>query len=129
MKRFLEWIHVKRQLDNNESVPPYVSEGDIWWASIGENVGTEIGGKSEKFSRPVLVFRKLSSAFYFIIPLTSVEKKGTWYVAYRHRSRAASACLHQARSIDYRRLYSKLGTMDDADFYRIREGFKSLYLR
>ena len=33
------------------------------------------------------------------------------------------ACLHQARSIDYRRLSSKLGTLDDEDFARIKAGF------
>ena len=37
------------------------------------------------------------------------------------------ACLHQARAIDHRRLSSKLGTLDDEDFGRVREGFNRLY--
>jgi hypothetical protein len=37
------------------------------------------------------------------------------------------ACLHQARAIDYRRLSSKLGTIDDKDFGRVKSGFRALY--
>ena len=53
MKQFLFWIGVKERLHNGQHPPPLVSEGDIWWASVGENVGSEINGKSRLFSRPV----------------------------------------------------------------------------
>jgi hypothetical protein len=43
--------------------PPLVTAGDIWWASIGENVGSEINGKSRLFSRPVIIFKKLAHGF------------------------------------------------------------------
>lgn len=42
MKRFLEWIGLKEKLHNSEHKPPLVSEGDMWWASFGENIGSEI---------------------------------------------------------------------------------------
>ncbi len=38
------------------------------------------------------------------------------------------ACLHQARTMDYRRLSSKLGELDETDFKKVKEGFKNLYL-
>jgi hypothetical protein len=38
------------------------------------------------------------------------------------------ACLHQARAIDYRRLSSKLGTLDDKDLANVRHAFASLYI-
>ena len=39
------------------------------------------------------------------------------------------ACLHQARAIDYRRLSTKLGTIDDEDYKRVVEGFERLYIK
>jgi mRNA interferase MazF len=126
LKRFLEWIALKQDLHNSKHKPPHVSEGDIWWASIGENVGSEINGKSGLFSRPVVVLRKLSHGFYFVVPTTTQQRIGSWFVAFRQNEKIMSACLHQARSIDYRRLSSKLGTIDDEDFMRVKDGFRRL---
>ncbi len=127
MKKFLEWIGLKKKLHERAHAPPYVSEGGIWWASIGENIGSEINGKSELFSRPVIILKKLAHGFYFVIPTTTQKREGTWYVAFRQNARVMIACLHQARALDYRRLSSKLGALDDKDFQAIAEGFKKLY--
>jgi mRNA interferase MazF len=121
MKQFLFWIGLKERLHNSQHVPPLVSEGDIWWASVGENVGSEINGKSMQFSRPVIVFKKLAHGFYFVVPTTTQDRRGTWFIPFRQRDRRMIACLHQTRAMDYRRLSSKLGTLDDEDFTRIRD--------
>ena len=63
MKRFLAWIGLKERLHSATPVPPLVSEGDIWWASLGENVGSEINGKSSLFSRPVVILLRRSDNF------------------------------------------------------------------
>lgn len=127
MKRFLQWFGVKENLHNLVHTPPLVSERDIWWASIGENVGSEINGKSHQFSRPVIILKKLSHTFYFVAPTTSQPRQGTWYVRFTQQNREMFACLHQARSIDYRRLSSRLGTIDGDDFSAVKKGFRSLY--
>ena len=127
MKDFLKWIELKRALDAMSHDAPYVSEGDMWWASIGENVGSEIGGKNNLFSRPVIILKKFAHGFYFVIPTSTKIKDGTWYVNFKHQSKDMIACLHQARAIDHRRLSSKLGTLDSEDFVRIKNGFHSLY--
>lgn len=126
LKRFLVWIALKQDLHNSGHKPPHVSEGDIWWASVGENVGSEINGKSKLFSRPVVILRKLSHGFYFVVPTTTQQRTGSWFIAFRQNERTMLACLHQARAIDYRRLSSKLGTMDDEDFARVKDGFRKL---
>jgi mRNA interferase MazF len=127
MKRFLAWIGLKQILHEAAHQPPLVSEGDIWWASMGENVGSEINGKSDLFSRPVVIFTKLSHGFYFVVPTTTRERSGSWFVPFRQQAKSMVACLHQVRSIDHRRLASKLGTMDDEDFERVKAGFGKLY--
>jgi len=127
VNRFLEWIGLKQKLHQGTQAPPLVSTGDIWWASIGENVGSEINGKSRLFSRPVIIFKKLAHGFYFAIPTTTKSKVGSWFVPLRQADRDMVASLHQARAIDHRRLSTKLGQLDDSDFDRVREGFWKLY--
>lgn len=127
MKRFELWMPKKSNLDSKNHRPPLVSEGDIWWAALGENVGSEVNGKSDLFSRPVIVYRKLAHGFYLVIPTSTKEKIGSWYVLFRHKEIRNVACLHQVRSIDYRRLYGRIGTLDDIDFSRVKDGFLRLY--
>lgn len=127
IKRFFEWIGLKEKLHLISFQPPYVNEGDIWWASIGENVGSEINGKNKLFSRPVIILKKLSHGFYFVVPTTTKLRDGSWYVEFIQRGVKMQACLHQSRSIDYRRLSSKLGELDDSDFSRAKDAFLDLY--
>jgi mRNA interferase MazF len=129
MKRFLEWISLKERLHGKTHNPPLVSQCEIWWASIGENVGSEVNGKSALFSRPVIVLKKLAHGFYFVIPTTTQKKQGSWYVSFQHQGKEMTVCLHQARSIDHRRLSSRLGKMDGDDFERVQEAFAKLYLK
>jgi mRNA interferase MazF len=112
MKRWREWFGLKQRLHEMRQTPPLVSERDIWWASVGENVGSEVNGKSKLFSRPVIILKKLAHGFYFVVPTTTQVREGTWYVKFRQQDREMVACLHQARAIDYRRLSSKLGTLE-----------------
>ena len=128
IKRFLEWIGLKEKLHFSSQEVLHVTEGQIWWASLGENVGYEINGKSKLFTRPVLIFKKLSKEFFLVIPLTTQAHFGTWYVNYKQQGRSITACLQQVRSIDYRRLSTKLGVLDDSDFEKVRIGFRKLYL-
>lgn len=129
MKRFLEWLGLKERLHSIEAKPPLVSQRDLWWASIGENVGVEINGKSQLFTRPVIIFKKLSHSFYFVVPTTTKPREGSWYVPITYQGKHMFACLQHARSIDYRRLSSRIGQIDEDDFMELREGFKNLYLR
>jgi mRNA interferase MazF len=127
LKRFSEWFGLKKKLHERQQTPPLVSEREVWWASVGENVGSEINGKSELFSRPVIIYKKLSHGFYFVIPTTTQKKEGSWFVRVRYQRTDMTACLHQARAIDHRRLSSRLGQLDGDDFENVQSGFRKLY--
>lgn len=127
IKRFLEWILVKEKLHNTNFTPPLVKERDLWWVSFGENIGSEMDGKSKLFSRPGLVIKKLSRGFYLVAPTTSQNKEGTWYVKIRQEGKDMFVCLHQIRTIDYRRLSTRFGMADEEDFRRVKEAFHKLY--
>lgn len=127
IKRFLEWMTVKEKLHNTNAEPPLVKESDLWWISFGENVGSEINGKSKLFSRPALILKKLSHTFFLVAPTTTQQRNGSWYVHIKHAEQDMFVCLHQIRAIDYRRLSSRLGQVDSDDFNKIKEGFSKLY--
>lgn len=126
MKPFKDWTRVKIKLDAGIQKVPLVSERDVWWTSVGINVGSEINGKNELFSRPVLVVRKLSRYSFFVVPMSTKVRKGTWYEPVVFRGNQVVTCLHQARVIDYRRLSKKMGRLPFSDFSRVRKSLKEL---
>lgn len=128
-KKFFDWITLKEKLHNNKIFSvPYVFVGEIWWASLGENIGYEINGKSRDFTRPVVIFKKLSHEFHLVIPITTKEKYGNWYVPFILKGKKMFACLNHIRTIDYRRLHSKVGELSKKDFGEINIGFRKLYI-
>jgi len=128
IKRFLEWIGLKEKLHNNPHKLPLFKEGEVWWCSFGENVGVEVDGKGSKFSRPAIIFKKLSADGFFAIPLSTKIKKGTWYVPITHREIKCVAVLSQARVLSAKRLLEKYGELDQKDVKAVKEGFFLLYI-
>ena len=122
-----DWCELKINLDSKSHKPPLVSERDIWWISSGKNIGSEMNGKSDKFSRPAIVYKKLAHGLYMVIPTSTAKKEGTWYISIKQRDVEMVACLHQVRVVDYRRVWSKMGQIDKGEFTRIEDGFKKLY--
>jgi mRNA interferase MazF len=127
VKRFLLWIGVKQKLDANSYRPPHVREGDLWWCAIGENVGVEMSGKGESFTRPVVILKKFGRLAFFGIPTTTKEREGTWYVSFKHKGIGEVAMLTQARMFSYKRLYTKMGELDETDFGNVKEAFSRLF--
>jgi mRNA interferase MazF len=127
VKCFLDWIKIKQRIHEAESVPLYFKEGDIWWCSVGENVGIEMNGKGDTFSRPVFVYRKLSRNGFLGIPLTTKLKQGTWFVQINFQEKEIVANLAQTRVFSTSRMLNKMGTLDEVDADKIKSGFLRLY--
>ena len=126
-KDFDKWNTKKKRLDGHEYQPPLVSEGDLWWCAVGENVGIETSGKSEHFTRPVVVLKKFGRLGFFGIPTTTKKREGTWYVSFVHKEVPEVAMLSQARVFSYKRLDKKMGTLDAGDFIKVKEAFMRLF--
>ena len=126
-KNFLSWFSLKPKLDNSNHQPPLVEQGNIFWCHIGENIGTEISGKGTKLTRPVVILKKLSRHTFMVVPLSTKIKEGSWFVNFSHNKVPMVACLHQIRTIDYRRLDDKIGKIDSSDMAKIKQQFDSLY--
>lgn len=122
----LDWWRTTVLLQNVRPKTLY-KEGEIWWCSIGMNVGVEIYGKGEKFTRPVLVYKKFSADSFLGIPLTTQQKYGSWYIPVRHGDKKRMAVLNQIRVLDARRLTQKIGTLSANGFQEVSSAFLTFY--
>ena len=119
VKNYNQWFRLKPVLNVRISQPP-VKVRDIWWCSIGINVGEELDGKSDKASRPVLVYRKLTHSSFIGIPLTSKLKEGSWYVTITIHGKENRVILSQIRIFDTRRVTTRLAQLDEKDFNEVK---------
>jgi mRNA interferase MazF len=126
-KRFREWVSVKQKLDAHDYQPPLVSEGDLWWCAMGENVGIETSGKGRNFTRPVIVLKKLGRLAFFGVPTTTTTREGSWYLRFTHQGIDEVALLTQARMFSYKRLDRKMGELAESDFQKVKEAFVRLF--
>ena len=123
-----EWFPVKEAKHNSDMKKiPKVTDGEVWWVAVGENVGVEINGKSEYFSRPAVVFKKLSHLGFMGIPLSTQNHNGSWYVQFRFQGKDVCAVLSQVRVFSTARLYNRLGQLDEKDLTKVKEAFLKLY--
>lgn len=104
----------------------YFKEGDVWWCSLGLNVGSESFGKGDNFRRPVLIIKKLSSDLCVAIPLTSKEKTGTWFIDITLQGEKKWAMLYQIRTLNKKRFSLKIGELDGTDLARVKEKLETL---
>ena len=125
-KHFDSWMKLKEKLHFNARTPR-ILEGEIWWCSCGENIGAEINGKSDRFTRPVLVMKKLSISSFMGVPLTSKEKTGAWYACFKFLGKRECAAVCQARVMSSSRLHSKMGQVPLSDLMIVKNSFHRLY--
>ena len=94
---------------------------------MGQNIGVEINGKSNKFERPVLIVRVFNNDFVLVVAVSSREKEGPYYCSFVNPSGERNVIvLSQIRSISTKRLVRKVGEMGKADFSNIIDRLKRM---
>ncbi len=78
-KDFEKW-NIRKIWIHKEKPRVFFKERDVWWCSMGLNVGFEQDGKGDKFSRPILVFKKFNQEIFWGIPLTTKIKENKFYL-------------------------------------------------
>jgi hypothetical protein len=92
------------------------------------NIGREIFGKGNNFSRPVVIFKKIGEYSFLGIPLTTQMKDGSWYVPIFYGGIERRAILSQIRVFDEKRLMSCMGTLSHKNLKDIKEKFAAFYV-
>lgn len=124
-RNFKAWMPVKERL-HYYGKRPTISESEVWWASVGENVGSEICGKGNGCMRPVIVFKKLNTSSFLAIPLTSKLHKGSWYAHFELNNKKQIAVVSQIECMSVLRLHRKIGELTKGDFQIVKTTFNRL---
>ncbi|MBU6339496.1 MAG: type II toxin-antitoxin system PemK/MazF family toxin [Rickettsiales bacterium] len=115
-----QWNNFKKKLDFNSKSPSF-EEREIWWCSIGLNIGHEENGKSDLFSRPILVVRKFNSHIFLGVPLTSkIKEHHKFYHKIYFKDKEQSVMLSQIRVWESKRLTRVKGKLSVEQFKEIR---------
>jgi len=123
--RYDRWNRIKKRLGSQK--PLKFREGEIFFLSVGMNVGYEVYGKKEEFLRPVLVLKKTGRTTFYGIPLTSQSKEGSYYYTFEYKKgKVSTALLHQMRLFDIRRAKYFSGRIKKSDFGKIKESIKEV---
>ncbi|MDP1624901.1 MAG: type II toxin-antitoxin system PemK/MazF family toxin [bacterium] len=119
-KDFDRWNGFKRNLDGRINAPNF-HERDIWWCSIGVNVGREQQSQTSDFSRPVLVLKRFNASTFWGVPLTTKVKEDGFRFRFLIDGIENDALILHMRSFDRRRLVRKIGMLSIGEFESVRE--------
>lgn len=122
---FTAWtkLKVKTHLQEREF---YFYERQVWWASIGQSVGSEQNGKNTYFERPILVFKKFNQDTLWAIPATSKVKEGKYYAKFHLDDKEFFLNLSQLRLISSKRLLRLSGEISREEYEGIKARVKNL---
>ncbi len=127
MKDYLKWHGIKSDIENSGKEILF-RDREIWWCSLGENVGFEQDGKNEKYERPVLVFRKFNKGMFWGLPLTSKEKNDSFHhkLVLRMKNenneieeKISMVILSQLRLLSGKRLIRRVARINENNFKEI----------
>lgn len=122
-KNFSEWCEKKECINSLKNYPLYFKEGDIWWVSVGVNINSEIDGKSNNFSRPVLVLKRINRYMCIGLPMTTNIKPFYLKKIITFKERDVGVIGSQVRAFSTSRFISKMGRVSPQSMNKIKEDF------
>jgi len=123
-KDFDSW-NSKKKTVHASNVAPLFHEREIWFCSLGVNVGFEQDGTGLNFDRPILILRGFNKNTFLAVAIVGKKKEGDFYSPIGSiTGREASANLSQVRLVDSKRLVKKVATLDEATFFKLKEKLK-----
>lgn len=102
-KDFKKWAEVAERVEGLER-PPFIKVGAIYWCYLGVGIGSELVGKGEDCTRPVLVVGKIDERLVLVTPITTKKKRGGHYTEVIVNGRLENVILYQSKIVDVKRL-------------------------
>ena len=126
VKNFDKWNKKKKELSHSiKNILP--SKRQVWWLSIGLNVGAEEDGKNNNFERPILVIKVFNRQCFLGIPITSANKiNKKYYFPVIYNQNKYFLILSQIRLFSTKRLSRKIYKISSVDFLKIKKELKKV---
>ena len=127
MKNFPLWLQIKEQIElETTGYVLYPKERQIWWCHLGCNIGVEVDGKNDNFTRPALVIKKFGGDLLWVVPLTTTPRSGMFYYPISFNNIICFVMLSHLREISSKRLTRKITRLSPEEFAVITEKVSSL---
>jgi mRNA interferase MazF len=121
LKDFDKWNNKKKEIDFAVKSTPF-HEREVWWCTMGVNVGFEEDGKHENFERPVLILKKFNKHVAWAVPLTTQSHNDIFH--YQLKSSKTFVILSQLRLISSKRLVRLVEKINEDEILHIFELLK-----
>jgi mRNA interferase MazF len=126
IKNFDRWNDKKKETDEKDlGRNLFIHEREVWWCSLGVNIGVEIDGKNNDFERPVLLVKKFNGLMFWGIPLTSKAKENPYIVRVEHQRGVSYANISQLRLLSTKRALRKVGVISEESFTEVVRRLKN----
>jgi mRNA-degrading endonuclease toxin of MazEF toxin-antitoxin module len=133
IKDFDKWNDSKKLVDaTDREVFGYPRE--VWWCSLGVNIGAEIDGKNENFERPVVIMKVYNKETMLVLPTTGRARADKFHLPIEIDAinqetgeiykKTIFVKLTQVRVISNKRLIRKVDVINEEDFKKIEDAFK-----
>ncbi len=119
-KDFDAWNERKKRLHGRPRASDFFQTREVWWCALGLNVGVEMDGKYESYSRPVLILRRFNKDMFWGIPFTTTPREGYAYVRVTHAGGPSWAILNQLKTMSSKRLLRRIDLIPSDQFRTIR---------
>lgn len=125
-KDFDTWNSLKKNIQSSHS-EIICNEREVWWCSLGLNIGHEQDGKNEMFERPMLIIRKFSKFTCLCLPLTTSLKSNSFHQAIPSFGPNDFVVTSQIRLMSTKRFLRKFERIvDRKDFRKIKEALHKI---
>lgn len=125
-KDFDRWNERKKYIHGKEHVP-FFHEREVWWCSLGLNIGYEQDG-GEGFERPMLVVRKFNKDVFWALPFTTSRKQNQYHLPV-FSEEGSVVILSQLRLLSSKRLERLVCKVSPIQFDRIVTKIQQLFPR
>ena len=126
-KDFEKWNQLKQKIDSTNKQIIY-KDRDVWWWSIGINIGHEENGKNDFFTRPILILRKFNKQIFLGVPLTTKCKENKFYFRINFKDKEQSAMLSQIRVFESKKLRKRMGELPNNQFMAIKNAISGIVI-
>ena len=117
-KDFDKWNNKKKIIDQKEiSNQMFFNEREIWWGSLGVNIGYEQDGKNDDFERPLLIIKKFNRSIVWIAPLTTIAKDNEFH--FKLKKSDSSVILSQIRLVSTKRFLRLIEKINVNEFQEL----------
>jgi len=127
IKDFDTWNKNKKDIHDKNEHKLY-HEREVWWCSLGVNIGFEQDGTGEDKDRPVIIIKGFSRQVCIVLPLTTSNKKNPYHFYLgKVDSKEAWAIVSQIRLVDTKRLIDKVCFIEKDIFEELKKTVKNVF--